>query len=145
MKNHLWKIEWRDAMSVGIDEIDEDHKIFAGLINDLNEAIVERMDLEELKRLLDLIVDDAVQHFDHEERLFAQWHYPDAPVHALRHAEAIKDVLAIKARVENSDLQTEWIEGGMEIKDSLINHLITEDMKYAKYYRDNLKGREATF
>ena len=134
---HTWKIEWNDRMSVGIPEIDEDHKRFALLIGELNRAIADRMDLSEIKKRLQLILDDANRHFEHEEKLFTQWKYPDAKNHADKHAQAIKALQAIMKKLISYDLQSEWIDAGLAVKDILINHLLTEDMKYAEFYRNS--------
>lgn len=123
-------------MSVGIPEIDEDHKRFASLINDFNRAILDRMDIVEIKRRLQLVLDDAVQHFAHEERLFKEWQYPDADEHATRHAEAVAAYQAIMEKFVTYDLESEWIDAGQQVKDLLITHLLEEDMKYAKFYRE---------
>lgn len=123
-------------MSVGIPEIDEDHKRFILLVGDLNRAIADRMELGEIKRRLQLIFDDVVQHFAHEEKLFAQWQYPDTQTHASKHAQVLKTLDAIKERSINYDLPLEWIAVSMEVKDLLIDHLVTEDVKYAEYVRN---------
>ena len=81
METHVWKIDWNDRLSVGIPEINEDHKRFISLVNEFNRSIVDRMDLSEIKKRLQAILDDAVQHFAHEERLFKQWNYPDVDDH----------------------------------------------------------------
>jgi hemerythrin-like metal-binding protein len=137
LEPHIWKIEWNDGMSVGIPEIDEEHKRFASLVNEFNRAIVDRMDLGEIKKRLQLILEDAEQHFAHEERLFKQWNYPDVEDHANIHAQITKDLHAVMDKFISYDLASEWIETGLKVKDILIKHVLTEDMKYAKYYRDS--------
>lgn len=132
---HIWKIEWNDAMSVGIQEVDESHKHFTALINDFNRAILEHMELSEIQKRLQLILDDAVQHFAREEELFRQWNYPDADEHAAKHAQTIAAFQAIKEKFITYGLESEWIAAGQEIKDLLIDHLLTEDKKYADFYR----------
>lgn len=140
MDQHTWTIEWNDGMSVGIPEIDEDHKRFISLIDDLNRAIADRMELVEIKRRLQLLCDDVVQHFAHEEKLFAQWQYPDTQTHAGKHAQVLKTLDAIKEKSINYGLAPEWITVSMEVKDLLIDHLMTEDMKYAEYLRNSRHG-----
>lgn len=137
MEPHIWKIEWNDGMSVGIPEIDDDHKRFAALINELNQSIVDRMDLSEIKERLQIVIDDAVGHFAHEERLFKQWKYPGGDDHANKHAQAIATLQAIREELVINSLEREWIAAGLEIRDILIRHLVTEDMKYADYYRNS--------
>lgn len=127
-------------MSVGIPEIDEDHKQFIVLIDGFNRAIVDRMGLGELKARLQFILESTGQHFDREERLFREWKYPDAEYHAAKHAQAMNALRAIMEKLINYDFQSEWINAGMQVKDILIDHFLTEDMKYAKFYR---KSRNA--
>ncbi len=130
-----WKLEWNDGMSVGIPEIDADHKRFLFLIDELNLAIVDRMALEEIRTRMQNIVDDALRHFAREEELFTQWHYPDAEEHARKHRKVVKDLQELQDRFVDYGLPSEWITVGLEVKDILINHLLTEDMKYAEYFR----------
>lgn len=124
-------------MSVGINEIDEDHKYFASLINDFNLAVIERRELKEIQKILELIVDDAIRHFAREESLFERYHYPGAEEHAKLHAQVISALQAIRERCISyaPGLESAWINAGLELKDILLTHLLTEDMQYADYYR----------
>jgi hemerythrin-like metal-binding protein len=140
METRTWKIVWNEEMSVGIHEIDADHKRFILLIDDLNRAIVDRMDLEEIKRRLQLILDDTARHFAHEEKLFREWRYPDADEHAKKHASVINSLQAIQDQLFAYSMTSEWINVWLKVKDILINHLLTEDMKYAEFYRNSLKA-----
>ncbi len=142
MEPHTWKLEWSEEMSVGIPEIDEDHKRFIFLIDELNRAIAGRLGQDEIQIRLQLILDDAARHFAHEERLFKEWKYPDAEDHANRHANLTRSLQALQDRFINYGLPSEWIDVGLEVKDILINHLLTEDMKYAEFYCNAGKGRE---
>lgn len=135
MLTQVWKLEWSDEMSVGIDEIDAEHRHFIKLINDLNRAILDRMDLTEIRHRMQLILDDATQHFAHEEALFATGHYPDADKHAERHREAITAFRRIMARLSDKHTQSEWIEAGLKVKQILVGHLVTEDMKYLDFFK----------
>lgn len=142
MEPRTWKIEWNDSMSVGIPEIDEDHKRFVFLIDELNRAIAGQMDLSEVKKRLQRLIDDAEQHFSHEEKLFKQWKYPDAKDHAKKHENVLKSLQAVMDKFISYDFQSEWIDAGIEVKDILITHLLTEDMKYAEFYRNARKAHE---
>jgi hemerythrin len=142
MQTHYWKIEWNDRMSVGIPEVDADHKRFIILVNELNRAIVDRMDAGEIRNRLQLILEDAKEHFAHEETLFGQWNYPDTENHAAIHGEILGTLGEIMAKSGSFDLEREWIEAGLAIKDTLINHILAEDMKYADFYRKSHGARD---
>ncbi len=135
MKRPTLTIEWDDEMNVGIPEIDEDHKPIISLINGLNRAITEGKSPTEVKRRLQLIVDDAMRHFSQEEMLFQEWQYPDSAAHARMHAHILNALKAIKAELIPYGLDTSWIDVGLRIKRILIDHFQNEDVKYAEFYR----------
>jgi hemerythrin-like metal-binding protein len=128
-----WRLEWNDKLSVCIPEIDAEHQHFIMLVNELNEAIVRRMDVEEIQKRMQAILDDAVAHFTHEEALFMEWGYPAAEEHAEKHAQITLALHEIMGRFEHDGTGYEWIEAGLQVKQALIDHLLTEDMKYRDY------------
>lgn len=135
MKKPVWRLDWDDGLSVGIPELDAEHRHFISLINALNQAILNRMDIEEIKRRMHLILADAQQHFTHEEQLFKQWHYPDAESHVRMHAEATQAYESIMAQLSDISLESAWISAGLKVKQILIDHLLEEDMKYRDFLR----------
>lgn len=134
MKKPQWKLEWNDGMSVGIPEIDEDHKRFIFLINELNLSITERMKATEIKKRLQDVIEDANQHFEQEEKFFRERQYPNAEGHAISH-NIVKNTLK---RIQDSfmpyGLDAEWVDAALVIKQILINHILTEDMQYADFF-----------
>ncbi len=127
--------EWTSEMSIGIPELDEDHKRFIALVNGLSESIVNRMDLTEVKRRLHDILDDATEHFELEERLFKESRYPLADVHAAIHATLIESIKNLGSTMEFG-IDYDWIDAALNLKESLIIHIQTEDMTYAEYCRN---------
>jgi hemerythrin len=135
MEPDIWKIGWNDGLSVGIPEVDADHKRFIFLVDELNHSIVGRMDVDKIKNRLLLIIDDAVHHFGHEERLFKEWNYPDLDDHANKHAGIIKMLQTIIRTDDTHTSLPELILMGLAIKETLIDHILTDDMKYAEFYK----------
>ena len=136
MEPRIWSFEWTDAMSVGIPKIDEDHKRFIALVNAFNESLEERVAIPEVEKRLGQMLDDAVQHFAQEARLFTEWHYPGADHHARMHAQLVAELRQFKSTISDG-YEAEWVEAGLKIKEALINHIHTEDMKYAEFYRNS--------
>jgi len=129
-----WRLEWNTELSVHIPEIDAEHRHFIELVNKLNQAIAKRMSLSEVRKRMQDVIDDAVAHFEHEEALFNEWGYPEAQLHAREHAAATKTFSDIVRRIEQSELDYEWIEAGLQVKHLLIDHLLNEDMKYRDFW-----------
>ena len=136
MEPRIWSFEWTDAMSVGIPEIDEDHKRFIALVSAFNESLEERAAIPEVAKRLEHMLDDAVRHFAQEARLFTEWHYPGADHHARIHAQLVAELRRFKSTIAD-DYEAEWVEAGLKIKEALINHIHIEDMKYAEFYRNS--------
>lgn len=132
----IWSIRWSDELSVGIAEIDREHQHFFELINRLNRAIRERAEKSEIIQILQLIWRDAEQHFAHEEQFFAQWHYPDVEEHAAIHQRTLDTLQRIRTESIAYDLDSEWITAALKIKEILIEHILLEDNKYAKFLSD---------
>jgi hemerythrin len=133
METAVWAIQWDESLSVGIPEIDADHQRFIALVNDLNSAISSRQEKPEVERRLRLIIADAHIHFEHEEKLFAEYGYPDAKRHAELHAEITSQYLRILDEFHRYKDSYLWIESGLLIKKLLVDHLLQEDMKYRAF------------
>jgi hemerythrin-like metal-binding protein len=124
-----WHLEWNDSLSVSIPEIDAEHQNFILLVNKLNQAIIGHMDVEKVKYCMQSILLDAEKHFAHEEQLFKQWGYQDEEEHARKHAEVTRALDGIMAHFEQGRQDYEWIEAGLKVKEALIGHMLSEDMK----------------
>jgi hemerythrin len=130
------KIEWKDEYSVGVEEIDDQHKYFISLLNNLNNAIVAGKSREELKELFRLVPDYAERHFATEEKYFDEFNYEGAAEHKQKHQEMRDEI----KRVEST-------EGGKEIdfygnivyflKDWLEEHLAQMDQKYEDCFAEH--------
>lgn len=135
MQKPTLTISWTDEMSVGIPEVDKDHKHSILLINEFNRSVTDGKSPEEIRQRLQLIVDDTVRHFIREEKLFEEWQYPEIDGHAKIHLQVLNELEDIMRKFVPYGYDTGWVDAGMKIKSILINHIMTEDMKYSEYYR----------
>lgn len=133
MNNCEWEIRWSDSLSVGVPEIDQEHRQFVARVNELNKAIVECRDKPTVERLLDLMLMEATHHFWHEQRLLAQWNYPQRSAHATKHAQLTAQIERIMKEFEQADVSFTWALKGLHIKQLLVDHLLQEDMKYRDF------------
>jgi hemerythrin len=115
---------------VYIPEIDAEHQHFIRLVNELNEAIIGRMNKKMIKSRMRAILNDAAMHFAHEEAVFKEWGYPGAE----EHAQIISFLNEIMESVDHGKMAHGWLEAGLEMKQVLIQHILNEDMKYRDYH-----------
>jgi len=135
MKKPIWNLEWNDEMSVGIPKIDEDHKRFILLIDELNRSIAERMKATEIKKRLFLIIEDTERHFEQEESFLRELRYPEAEGHARSHNQILNSLKNIQRSFIPYGLEAEWLDAALIIKKILISHILTEDRQYANYFK----------
>jgi len=139
MNEDVWQVVWDDSLSLGIPEIDEDHRRFISLIDDLNHAIMSRQEKPEIERALKFVVADAKDHFEHEEQLLYRYRYPEVSHHAELHAELTLQLRGVMDAFNSSERSYEWIENALRIKKLVVEHLLDEDMKYRDFLQPRLK------
>jgi hemerythrin len=133
-----WKIEWNDGLMLGIPEIDDDHQHFATLVNDLNAAIAQQADKAEIRNRLNLLYLDAKDHFQHEERLFALYAYPEHEQHAQIHRQIEDELLRELAVFVMSSTNSERVDSGLRIREILVRHFLDQDMKYREFLKSKM-------
>jgi len=123
--------EWTDQFSVGIEEVDDQHKILFDLINRLFMAALNRADHAGMAAILDDLVDYTRTHFALEEQLLAEAGYPDLAQHQADHQRFVVKLEAVvqKFMVEEKSVTFELINF---LKHWLKEHILETDMAYAR-------------
>jgi hemerythrin-like metal-binding protein len=114
--------------SVGVNEIDNQHKKLIDLINQLNDAMHAGKGAEILGKVLSELVNYTVYHFNYEESLMAQHHYDDTPAHKLEHKKFIETVGAFKQKFDSGNAVIS-VEIMNFLRDWLTNHIMKTDKK----------------
>lgn len=132
-------MDWNDSFSVGIREIDTQHKRLIDLINQLYRGIMLEQGDEVIGGTLDELVNYTVNHFGYEEKLFDKHGYPDKEEHLAKHKILIQQVTehCQKFQETGGDMQV----GNALLtflKDWLTKHIRGVDKKYSEFL--NSKG-----
>lgn len=131
-------VEWMDQFSVGVDELDDQHRRLLEIINHLHEAMKSGNDRQRLCEVVDELVHYTRLHFEFEEKMMEQVGYPELAEHRRRHD-------AMVARVEQfrGDVADARASFGLKLMDFLkywlTKHILGTDKGYAVY----LAAREA--
>ena len=123
---------WKDAYSVGIDSIDQQHKKLVNLINHLQTAIDYSTGEQFERDALDELVDYTKTHFSYEEGLMRDNDYRDFEAHKAQHEEMFKKVGEVLAEYEK-DQDTAMSNAVKYLKGWLINHINGTDKQYSSY------------
>lgn len=129
-------IQWDKRYSVGVEKIDEQHKMFFGLINKLEDLTHHDDFRDELPRLLNEIVEYAALHFRTEEKMMIESKYDGYEDHHAKH-EAIKaDIYQECKRVvekEATAMDVIWLYNYM--RNWVKNHILEVDMMYVDAFK----------
>lgn len=121
-------IVWTNVLSVGIEEIDEQHKQLISIINQLNDAIRDKRGRNVFKNALTELNHYVVYHFTFEETLFDDLAYDEKESHLKKHALFIEELNTLTH--EFDDLEQDISEKLVTfLRQWLINHILSVDKK----------------
>lgn len=131
------KMNWRSEYNTGIDVIDDQHKRILDYINQIEDVRFTR-DRNQIKEVLDNIIDYTQSHFTFEESLQDEAGYkyrvPHKRVHDLfiKKIEDYRDRFMMGQAIEDElhQILTKW----------LINHIQHDDADYVGAVKENMKG-----
>lgn len=125
-------IVWGRVLSVGVDEIDEDHRKLVNIFNILKHSVMERESPDYLAAVLEELLNCTVWHFSHEERLMLKYRYEGIDEHKADHQELIKSAKELQQEILQADkpLADEHIEF---LERWLTEHILTADMRLGSY------------
>ena len=127
-------IEWDDELySVGIVQMDEEHKVLIGLINSLYSKR-NSPDTEFIESILDTLVHYTKNHFRHEERVMERIGYQAHDHHKQTHRDfevtLTKAINEFKENGNNKDTLKKLTE---LLNNWLRHHILVEDKAYGDY------------
>ncbi len=117
-------------MTVGIAEIDSDHKTLIRLTNDLHRAIGDDEEYAIVGSVLRALEEYARHHFNREELVLAAVQYPQLPGHAEAHGRLSRQVQALRERYDGDRVTVRAKECLILLNKWLIDHICTTDMDY---------------
>jgi hemerythrin len=126
--------EWSDEFSVGVEEIDREHKRLLGVLNDLHNAVQAGEAREVLGRVMDELLLYVAYHFAHEEELFLRTDYPGFERHRLQHRALTITVKEIYEDFQLSDAEALPSQVLLFLKHWLYDHIMGPDRDFGRYY-----------
>lgn len=125
-------IKWNVRYSVHIPSIDEEHKELFDIIGELGAAMKNGQSNAVLGETLDRLVQYAGKHFDSEEKLFREHHYPQTDEHKAMHDEFMLKISEYNDLFrKGSNIVSVQLIGFLS--DWLVKHIMQEDQQYAKF------------
>ena len=107
-------IEWQNEYTVGVKELDDQHRNLLKTINTLLEEQRDKYEAAKFSTALSSLIHYAYIHFATEERYLLQVHFPNLKQHVLEHINFIMKTVGLALRIENS---------GDELRIELLHYL----------------------
>jgi len=132
-------IQWTNALAVGIDDIDAQHKELFRQADRLLEASQKGIAMEELDRTLQFLGQYVVDHFGTEERYMAKFGYPAARLHKQEHDDFVGEFVRTKERFDREGVSlTLLFQVQKRIVEWLNNHIRKEDKALGAFLKTKL-------
>ncbi len=121
---------WDDTFSVGIEEIDRQHRVLINMINEVNYNAKTNNNRHLIGRILQGLVDYTGSHFGYEEGLLERNDYDDLVNHKEKHKKLIAQIIDLQDRF---NLQEEGIVDELLVflSNWLSEHIKGTDKQYA--------------
>ena len=122
-------MQWSEAMSVGVDELDGQHQQLIQLINEAYEAL-QMHDEHRMTGLIDKMRDYAVTHFTTEEKYLEKYGFPELNSHKFQHAKFNETVNDFRQKLHS---KTNLSKIFVFLSRWLASHIMEDDMQYVPY------------
>jgi len=132
MRKNTTLVIWQDSYALGMEEIDEQHKMLFDIMNRLWAAILDNAEGRRLATILEDLERYTVLHFTEEETFMRSIGYPDFDDHVAYHRKFVRKLMDEKeAAHAGRPVSLELIHF---LRDWLVNHILVEDKRYAAQF-----------
>ena len=125
-------IEWTDDFSVGIEEIDKQHRQWISIVNRLHDSIMETGGVGTLNELIVEMEEYTDLHFSTEEEMLAKAGWPELDRHKRIHFSFKQQVKHLKRDIYSGELVLRSQVMSV-IKNWLLGHILKEDKEYSQF------------
>ena len=125
---------WTDDLSIGIESIDEQHKVLFGLIDQLQEAMSRGESRTVLEEIFQGLIDYTDKHFKVEEVMFEKFAYPETEEHLAGHTEFVDKMASLKEQFDDNSNFMIGVDVMQFLTDWLVTHIQGTDKKYAPFF-----------
>lgn len=128
---------WDDSLSVGVAEVDQQHRTLIDLLNLLHSSSTSGKGNETVRKVFGDLAAYTVDHFGFEERILAQHGYPELPQHRDAHAKLTARVVQLREEFDTGR-GTLGADLFLFLRSWLNGHIRGSDRQYGRYL--NAKG-----
>ncbi len=131
-------LEWDSSLTIGVSNIDEQHKELFDRLNQLLIAMKEGKGKDEVMRILDFLEEYVYKHFNDEEDIQRKYKYPEYDIQCNQHEEFKKELQKLR---EVFKIQGTSALLALNIQRNMItwckNHIMILDKDLGKFLNQN--------
>lgn len=127
-------VQWNKQYETGFQEIDDQHKQLAAMLNQLYSAYIYKQNDAALNEILKGLQAYAQVHFQTEERLMRIYNYEQTDSHIIEHKNFIRKVKDIAANISSVG-EAELIDIINFMRGWLIHHIQGSDRGYIDCFK----------
>ncbi|WP_300707661.1 bacteriohemerythrin [uncultured Desulfovibrio sp.] len=127
-------VQWTDKLNLGVQLVDEQHRMLCSYINDLYHAMKNNSAKDELSSIMQHLREYTASHFSTEEQLFEHSAYPHTREHKEVHRRFVAKLEEFESQIKNGTT-TVSMDLLAFLKDWLINHIQGTDPGYVAYLK----------
>lgn len=123
-------IKWTPDLSVGNEEIDDDHRRLFELLEMLHVDMRSGLVNQETQAIVDALLHYAESHFSREEAFMRFINYPQFPAHQAAHTRFVSELQALQSRIARG-ARTPVLDIDQFLTEWLRNHVLVMDKALA--------------
>lgn len=137
-------MKWTEDLSVGIEEIDEQHKELISRINDLVDSVRQHICKYKIGDVIRFLEDYIVVHFGDEEGLMQKYDYPEYKAHKAQHEYFMREFAELKKELEKLDGGKRPGSYGLSVEtnrvvvDWILDHIAKVDKKLGAHLKTRM-------
>jgi hemerythrin len=128
-------VEWDNKYSIGMPEIDRQHKKLMKILNDTikhsnGNKIDERKYFNKTRKKAEKYLK---KHFETEEKILSRTKYEKLEEHKAEHKKFLDEIIKINEEIDKNTREVNLFDSTAYIKEWLLNHIKNYDKKADKY------------
>jgi hemerythrin-like metal-binding protein len=139
-------MHWNEKMSVGVPELDADHRELIKVINRLGADSGDESRRSAVRQSLFALLRYAEFHFAREEKVMAACEFPGLGEHQGEHRNFVQRIRTLSQQFDaDPDGSADIVNEALLtfLKDWLNHHILIEDMAYRPHVEDHPEARKA--
>ncbi len=130
------QIKWTPDLSIGVGDIDVQHRQFVSIMQELATSIKKGKD-KKIEETISFLEKYAEVHFNLEQMYMMFYSYPETANHIKEHKQFKEEIKELRKKSDNKQLKISDVNE--KLKNYFFNHIKTIDMQLAGFLIKKIK------